>query len=424
MTCRALATSVIAVIGLAACRPAGALAGPGPGDRMWTWDAAAGYDSYTHTYALATADTTETVSESLVQLGLEGRSAPGARGRWRLRLEASAGTELWRERLEADWRRVDAGGVGRVRALARAGGYQYRSGADGSQSSDQADGRLDLQAVPLAGAGSEMFLAGWGSATDFARSSPLEQDMRELGLGAGVRSRGWQTGMWTFTLRHAARAYPDSASIDRRTWSAEADLSRNLGSEGSVRLYERSERRLAADPQVRPDAWFHWLDAAAQVPALASLFVVEWQYERWDYDVETGTWLDSWRLAGLLDLRRGDVMRVQWLVGLAAEWYDAGASPETYEQAGLRAGLESYGSRLSGTCTVEHGRRRYADQADAASDLAYSDFDYWRLWLMADYRLTDGLVLSALGSWEPESHAEPQDDVSLGFASLRLVWRP
>jgi hypothetical protein len=424
MTRRPSAAAVVFIGGLAACLPARALSGPESAARVWKWEAAVGYDSFTHTYALATADTSETVGESLVQLGVEGRSAPGARDRWRLRLESSAGSDLWRERLEADWRHVDAGGVARARVGTRINGHQYRRSTGTTRSSDHADARLDLQGVPLAGLRHELFLAGWGSTIAFERPSPLEQAARELGLGAGVRSRGWEGAVWTVALRHAARAYPDSASIDRRTWSAEADWSRALGSEGSARIYHRSERRLAADPQVRPDAWLHWLDAAVQVPSPAGRFDVELQWERWDYAVATDTWFDSWRLAGLIGLRRGDVLRVQWQLGLAAERYDAGVSPETYDQAGLRAGLESYGSRLSGTCTVEVGRRLYAEPGAATLDLVYSDFNYWRLWLLAECRLAGDLALSALGSWEPESHAEPQDDVSLGFASLRLVWRP
>jgi hypothetical protein len=51
-----------------------------------------------------------------------------------------------------------------------------------------------------------------------------------LALGAGIRSGGLEGAVWTVALRHAARAYPDSTSIDRRTWNAEADWSRVLES--------------------------------------------------------------------------------------------------------------------------------------------------------------------------------------------------
>lgn len=392
--------------------------------RAWNWDVSAGYDSFTHTYALAMLDTSETVSESVVRIGCEGRSAPGATRRWRLRLEGSAGSDLWRERLEADWRRVDGDGVTRVRAAARVAGHQYRKGTDLTQSSDQIEGRVDLQLVPGAGTRRELFLLGWGAVTSFSRASPLEQDVREAGLGAGLRSRGWDGPSWTVSLRRAQRAYPDSAAIDRHSWLAEADLHRSVGPAGNLSLRGLSERRLAADPAVRPDAWFHWLEGEARLPAPTGELVLQTQYERWAHDQPTEVYRDSWRLAGLLGLRQGDVLKAQGMLGLALERYDAGEAPETYSQTGLRAGLESYASAVSGSISVEYGRRRYGEQAAGDGVLAYSDFNYWRLWLVADWRLGTGLSLSGLGSWEPERHVEAQDDVSLGFASLRLVWRP
>jgi hypothetical protein len=72
---------------------------------------------------------------------------------------------------------------------------------------------------------------------------------------------------------------------------------------------------------------------------------------------------------------------------------------------------------------VEYGRRRYGPQDASDAQPAWTDFAYWRLWLLADWRLSGTLTLSALGNWEPERHSEPQDDVALGFASLRLAWR-
>lgn len=424
MPLRPVAPALIVLGGLALCRPAVPTIAAEPGPPAWTWDVSAGYDSFTHTYALATSDTSETVSETMVRLGCEGRSRPGAADRWRLRLEGSAGSDLWREHLEADWRSTDGGGVARLRAAARLSGQQYRAATDLTQSSDQFEGRVDLQAVPVAGEHREIYLLGWGSTVSYAQVSPLEQGLREAGLGAGVRSRGWDGPTWAVAVRRAARTYPDSTAIDRHSWLAEADLHRPLGETGSLGFHGLSERRLAADPSVRPDAWFHWLEGDGRVPTAAGELILESQYERWDYGRPTEVYRNSWRLAGFAGLRRGDVLGVQWLLGPALERYDAGDAPETYTQAGVRLGVESYATRLSGTCTVEYGRRRHAAQGGDDATLSYTDFDYWRLWLLAEWRLGASLSLSGLGSWEPERHDAAQDDVSLGFASLRLVWRP
>lgn len=396
--------------------------GAGQGSR-WALDAACGFDSFTHTYSLATADTSETVSEARAVLGWEGRSHAGARSAWRARLEASAGTDLWRERLELDWRRRDDRGVDRWRASARAAARQYRPGSDYTRSSDQAEARLDAQGVAWAGGAREAFVAAWGAATDYATSSALEQDQREAGLGAGLRSRGLATSAWRLAVKHAARSYPDSAAIDRRAWSGEAEWSGTLGLAGLARAYARSERRLAADPGVRPDAWLHWLDTALEAPVPGGDLVLEFQGERWDYGGQSETWQDNWRLAGFAGLRRGDVLAGRWQLGVTGERFASLNGAESYAQAGLRAGLESLGARLAGSCTVEYGRRDYGEQSGDEGQPAWTGFNYWRVWLLADWRLSGALTLSALGNWEPERHAEREDDVSLGFASLRLSWR-
>lgn len=393
------------------------------GGSVWSVDAAVGYDSFTHAYSLATTDTSETVSETRLALGWQGRSTGGGRTAWRLRLEGSVGTDLWREGLEADWRRRDARGVDRLRAGARLSGRQYRPGTDYSHASDQGEGRLELAVVPWAGAAREGFVAGWTAATRFSVASPLEQDQDEAGLGIGLRSRGLAPAAWRVALKHAARTYPDSSVIDRRVWSLDADWSGTIGAAGLARFYGRSERRLAREPAVRPDAWLHWLDAALEFPAPGGDLVAEAQAERWDYGAETGTWVDSWRAAGFVGLRRGDMLAVQWRLGLAGEAFESAQESESYVQAGLRGGLESHGTKLWGSVVVEHGRRGYGPQAADESLPTWTDFSYWRLWLMADWRLSGALTLSALGNWEPERHSEPQDDTSLGFASLRLVWR-
>ncbi len=88
--------------------PAAAAADPGGG---WFVETAAGVDASSHTYHLAVDDTTETIAEFMVQGAVEGRSARRARHRWRLRGEASAGTELFREGLDVDYRYLNGDGI-------------------------------------------------------------------------------------------------------------------------------------------------------------------------------------------------------------------------------------------------------------------------------------------------------------------------
>ncbi len=170
----------------------------------------------------------------------------------------------------------------------------------------------------------------------------------------------------------------------------------------------------------------------AAVPANSGRVVAEVQSEVWRYDYESSAWFDSWRLDGLLGYRWGDILSAEWLVGLAAERLDAGDNPDTYQQWGVRAGVDAFGLAVGGSLTVEYGRRLYADPNIIIDDGAggtesfalYSDFNYWKIWLTGSWRMAEQLTLEALASYEPERHTEQADDSSLGFMTLRLVWRP
>jgi len=80
---------------------------------------------------------------------------------------------------------------------------------------------------------------------------------------------------------------------------------------------------------------------------------------------------------------------------------------------------------------LEYGHRMYTsstiDPEDALGDEAfdlYSDFNYWEIWVMANWYLSRQVSLDLMLSYEPESHTEQADDIALGYGSLRLVWRP
>ena len=150
------------------------------------------------------------------------------------------------------------------------------------------------------------------------------------------------------------------------------------------------------------------------------------------YDQETGAYYDSWRADTFLGYRWGDVLATGWQTGLAFERMDAGDSPETYTQVGLRGGVEAYGPRVGGQITLEYGRRTY-DQAEVSlgEDLLtadtlvlYTDFNYWKIWVMGNWDISRHFALDLMASYEPENHTEPTEDTSIGYASVRLVWRP
>ncbi|HPF71619.1 MAG TPA: hypothetical protein PLQ13_13165, partial [Candidatus Krumholzibacteria bacterium] len=314
-----------------------AMAGDHGSDR-WQWEAATGFDGTIHTYALAVDDTTETISEFMVETALEGRSARGAAHRWRLRADLAAGTELFRQRLDAEWRVAGEGGRTPLRLDALVAARQYRRDTEYVYSSDNWEGRLDARLQPLAWRRSLLELRGWGALQDYRTPSTLEVDQRQAGAGVYLRSRELLDGWWSAGLTAVHRDYPDTTAINRDQYGVEGDFDTGSLDDGGVRIHHKTERRVIADESARPSAWSHWTDVAASVPANGGRVVAELQSEIWQYDEEDEAWFDSWRLDGLVGYRWGDLLAAEWLVGLAAERLDAGDNPDTYQQWGLRAG--------------------------------------------------------------------------------------
>lgn len=402
----------------------------GSGGAVWFVETAAGVDAYSHTYHLAVDDTTETLTEYLFQGAVEGRADRRSRHRWRLRAEVSAGSELYRQRLDVDYRGLTDGGATRWRLDGLFAARQYRGGTEYTFNSDNAEGRGEARNSPWIGRRAQLELRGWSGFRQYAVPSELEVNDREWGGGVYLRSAGAGPG-WHVGARLSRRVYPDSSVIDRDQIGLDLGLDTHGLESGGVSVYHRTQRRTIADETVRPSAWSHWTDARLDLPAGDDEVTVELQAEVWSYDEETAVWFDSWRLDGYVGWRGGDILAAGWLAGIAASRFDVGDGPDTYRQVGLRAGLESYGAAVSGVLTVEVGRRTYDDGAvDLETDVGteqldiYSDFTYWKIWLLGEWTLRENLALEALASWTPENHTEQEDDTALGFANVRLVWRP
>jgi hypothetical protein len=234
--------------------------------------------------------------------------------------------------------------------------------------------------------------------------------------------------------RLTRRTYPDSSAIDRTVLAAEAQYDAASLSGASLHLYHRSQRRTIRDPSTRPSAWLHWSELDGTLPVGDSRLVLAFRQEIWRYDQQLAAFFDSWRTSGTLSYQWGDLLAVVWQVGLAAERLAAGQDcPETYNQAGIRIGAESVGHRLSCLLTAEYGWRDHTFELSglttstdlAAGDVFYanSDFNYWEVWLMANWSIWRSLSWDVMANYQPENHTEKSDDSSVAFASTRLVWR-
>lgn len=393
----------------------------------WRPKLAAGIDSYLHTYYLAEEDTSESVTELLLSAELEGRSPRRARHAWSARLAASGGSELFRELLDARYQWRPQGDT-RLQLDVDWLGRQYRHRTDYALSSDNHEGTVEFRGAPWLGHGVKLDLRARGRYIQYRTPSTLEQSYRERSGAAYLASRGYGDVNWRVGARATARSYPDSAAIDRDVLAVEGDLDHGLGSR-RFWLYHRSERRLAADTQVRPSAWTHWTDLRATWPAGPGEVVTNLNNEVWRYDQPGTVWFDAWRLDGELGYGWGDPLRAHWQALLTTERLAAGDASESYQQFGLRGTVESYAGPVSGLLAVEYGHRWYrdttsSDAVDDGYDLTYSDFSYLELWLMATWAWSPHLSLELVASYQPEQHTEQDDDTAIGYGNARLVWRP
>jgi hypothetical protein len=419
---------------LAAQRPAGdgPTAAPSPTAHVRL---SAGYDVYRHTYHLATDDTTETIGEFNATAAFEARSPRLARHQWQARAEASAGDQLWRELVDLGYRWRPGGGEPRLRADLAWNGRQYRRGSDYALSSDHHETRGELRAYPWRTRHLALDLRLRARRLDYRRRSVLEQDQRETAAAVYLASRPSLHGTWRLGLVAAARAYPDSSAIDRRVRVVEGEWERS-GARGDAWLFHRSERRTIADELVRPSAWLHWSELRLAARAGRGRVVANLGSEVWLYDRQTTVWFDAWRTDLELGYRWGDLLGSQQQALVTLQNLAAGDSPEAYSQLGVRGSLEGFASRLGGIVAVEVGRRWYRNRPAGTTDdgfgidaagnlvLAYSDFTYLELWLMAAWEVSTRVSLEITVSYQPELHTERDDDTVLGFGSVRAVWRP
>ncbi len=437
-------------VGLVTCLLAAAVAGQDGlpanslGRTAWSWLGGTGIDSYVHSFPLATTDTTVTVSEYYALLRLEGRSGYGGAHRWRLRPELSAGSELIRGRLDFSYQYQPRNNRPRLSLEAIGLSRHYRPRSVYSLSSDAVEGWIRARAA-LSPAGATQFeLRADAGGVLFREPSTLEVNYGDLGGGFAWRSGGDATRRFALGARLVQRTYPDSSAIDRTVVALEGEYDAvELGGRG-VRVFHRSDRRQVRDETARPSAWTHWSRLEWVLPAGGLDLKGELASEVWDYESVGSVYYDSWRWSGLLAIQGGRLVLPTWWVGLAAERFDARQQPETYTQAGVRIGLETYGSAGHASLTAEYGRRDYSASLTSAeiyldvtpgvstmtgdptslSSLGYSDFYYWELWLLATWALSSHFALDGMANYQPENHTEKSDDASVAFITLRLVFQP
>jgi hypothetical protein len=406
-------------------------------DQSWSWrtSLAAGFDAFSHNYSLATEDTTESLVEYLFSAAFAGRSHRRARHGGYLKAEGSLGSELFRQLLEGGYRYQDSQRRSRLRLDGRLRGRQYRSGSDYVSTSNNVEGRLRLRGKPWISSRRALELNGSLAFLDYSTPSTLEVNHRTLATGLSLGSEGWGGPIWRVGAGIEGRSYPDSTRIDRRRIIGEGQFEVQGADEKQLLFMHRSERRHIRDETAKPSGWLHWTDFSGRVGAGPGWAFTEWQSEVWIYDQEKSAYNNSWRLEGVAGYGWGDMLGTSWKLGLALEQLRSSDAPEAFTATGLVVGVEAFSGPVNGSISFELGRRDYTDDeasfgepentwTDEEYVYTYSDFTYWEIWLMGNWRLNDRFSCEVQASYEPETHTESEDDSALGFATLRLVYRP
>ena len=396
----------------------------------WSGTLATGYDGYVQTYSLAFEDTTESISEFEVTLAAVGKTHGDADHSWRVAPRISIGSERTRQQLDLDWSWQPDSGPRIFDATAEARATQYHGSTDYSLSSDFSEGRSRLRwhISPRGAVAGEASLEG--RTLRYSDPSELQVHRDDVLLQAALVSGDKAFNHWRLGLRAGHRSHPDTAAIDRTTLGLDLETERFSLGGLSWRASLRSERRTIRDESVRPSTWAHWATVDASVPLSATFeAMLELGYDAWIYDESHDVYQDQNRLTGLTGLRAFASSGPGWSLGMAWETLDSGDPEEEYRQIGVRGGLEHYGSSVSGTLTLEVGRRDYLAASDDANETdvlltpLFTDFTYTEVWLSGSWMLDDHLGIDALASWLPESHSDDDNDQSLGFASVRVIYR-
>ena len=175
---------------------------------------------------MATSDTTETITEFNTTATLEGQSARRARHRWLARADLVFGSELFRQRLEAQYRFRPDQRQDRLRLDARWFARQYRQDTGYSLNSNNDEGRIEGRMVPLTTAKMAWDVRAGGGYLRYDQPSDLEQNRHDTFMATFLRSTPeveqiWGVGLtvndwkdsWALGLQD-----PPATSVPRLFW--------------------------------------------------------------------------------------------------------------------------------------------------------------------------------------------------------------
>jgi hypothetical protein len=215
----------------------------------------------------------------------------------------------------------------------------------------------------------------------------------------------------------------DSAQLDFTRLVVDLDFNR-FGSSGCLSPGLCLERRNYSLPDSEDD-YLYLSPVFVMDQSLSELLSLapELELHYYSYDAENFVTFSNVRLEGNLKLKYHYQLLSSLSVGVGGEMFratDDEFSDQDYSSIQLMMGFETFSTEhLTLTVDAFLGSRDYLSTDEAF----YTDYDFVRLDLLADLKITKSLRLSLLGGTDFEYHAEKEDDVFVYLLSGTLTYR-
>jgi hypothetical protein len=430
-------TAIVLLTGsLALCAPQGETTGQAGTTRpglpaALRLEVGLGYDLFTHSYRVLSADTSTTLSEGSSMLNVVWSPWRDLGRQLELGNRFYASREYLHNVVSGYWSSI-AGGL----AWAADARWEAKRFQDGTLTYAN-----DHDALQAALRGSWRWDRRWGvrgslqaDSFTYDRRSEFFYDTRTWSAEAAFGGGGWFGPWWELDGRGGAQAAPDTSVLDhtdrearlRAGWvfddagevSAELTWSRRDYPTGGPRP-DRAAFGVELYGRLRPlERWGGWFD----------LYL-----DRATYSVQTLVYNDArelrlaagpaWHPSTATEVRLGLGVADRTSGGFSDTTYvdifgvtrivDAWTQPFLFLETTL---YTSGGLWLM--ATLEGGRRRYGSSTEWDSDYYYLD-----LGGSAEIPLPGGLALQLMTNFTPEQHREPEDNRVTNYTSVDLIWR-
>lgn len=377
------------------------------------------YDSFGQRYVIADEDTLDLVQETSGRLctALERRG----RTEFSLRNTLGIGEQATRDDLELRLRRQI--GTAELQIAADWRWKAYRSQSAYVLSSDYQLAALHPQFSWRLFPEWRLRVEDRSEWAHFARRTRYNYDYSVHDAGATVERSYGLLSLLGLGYTHGRRSVPDSTQIDYRRHLLLCDWSHEAGAH-TVRLDQRLERRLYADPRVRS----HFLEFDAGLGLRLALrpqlrLRPEYRADLLRYDTPDSVYSSYSEQAFEVLLERDFGDRTTFALGPRAEFRRTSSTIDrAYDQWGLKGSVSFLsGTRLWVEFSDEVGVRRHL----AGEDLFFSDYVFNWSTLYLSCELWPGLAFDLFFSLDPENHTIHADDTTtiLVSTSLTYGWR-